>query len=105
RQLEDGVSPEGIVVVLVFVASEDAVQAGAEHLLAGVLDQAGVVQGGGELRGEAEAFIELADREQAGVGGQQGRGGGDRDGKGGKSQRRRRSGVYTHGKTSGQGPR
>src|SRR5262249_23746912 len=108
NQFEDRIGTQGIVVILVLVAGEDAVQAGAEHLQARVLNQAGVagvVDGRGELGGEAEALIELADGEQPGIGGEQGRGGSNGDRQAGKSQRLGRRRVYTHGKTSGQGPR
>jgi hypothetical protein len=61
-----------VLVVLVFVAGEDAVNAGADHGVEGLLDKFGVaVLGGGVGEGpsEPEAFVELADGEQPGVAG------------------------------------
>jgi hypothetical protein len=72
-ELEDGVGAQGVVVVLVRVAGQDAVDAGPDHLHEGVLGEAGVagvVQGVGEGPGEPDALIEPADREQPGVAGQ-----------------------------------
>src|SRR5262249_2563861 len=72
-ELEDGVGAEGVVIVLVLVAGEDAVDAGADHLPVGVLGEvgvAGVVQGVGEGAGETDTFVELADGEQPGVAGE-----------------------------------
>src|SRR5262249_28217484 len=56
-QLEDGVVAEGVVVVLVLVAGQDAVDAG-------------IIEGAREGPGEPSALIELADGEQPGVAGQ-----------------------------------
>jgi hypothetical protein len=73
EELEDGVMAEGVVVVLVRVAGEDAVDAGADHLPEGVLGEAGgagVVEDFGEGPGQADALGELADREQPGVAGE-----------------------------------
>ncbi len=70
---EDGVGAEGIVIVLVFVAGQDAVNAKADHLQEAVLGQvgiAGVVQGPGEDSGQPDALVELPDGEQAGIAGQ-----------------------------------
>jgi hypothetical protein len=53
------------VVVLVFVAGQDAVDATADHLQEGVLGKvgvAGVVESIGESPREPDALIELADR-------------------------------------------
>ena len=64
HQLEDGVMAEGIVVVLVLVVGEDAVDAGADHLQDGVrggVGVAGVVEGASESGRAAEAVIKLAD--------------------------------------------
>src|SRR5262245_57046800 len=66
RQLEDGVMAEGIVVVLVLVVAEDAVDAGADHVQEGVVDLVGIaaiVAGGGESMGQTDVVIELAHRE------------------------------------------
>jgi hypothetical protein len=57
---------EGVVVVLVRVAGQDAVDAGSDHLQEGVLGQvgvAGVVQGASVGPGEPNALVELADGE------------------------------------------
>jgi hypothetical protein len=64
HELEDGVAAEGVVVVLVRVAGQDAVDAGPDHLQERVLGEvgvAGVVEGAGEGPGEPDAPIELAD--------------------------------------------
>jgi hypothetical protein len=61
------------VVVLVRVASEDAADAGADHLqdaMLGEVGVAGVVQGLGEGPGEPDVLVELADREQPGIAGE-----------------------------------
>src|SRR5437016_6105344 len=61
---------EGVVVVLVLVAGEDAVDARPDHLQDGVLDEdavAGVVEGVREGPSEPDALVELADRKQPGV--------------------------------------
>ena len=60
HQLEDGVMAEGIVVVLVLVVGEDAVDAGADHFQEGVVDLVGiaaVVEGGGEGMGQTDVGI------------------------------------------------
>jgi hypothetical protein len=64
---------EGVVVVLVLVAGQDAVDAGPDQLQEGVLGEvrvAGAVQGVAEGPGEPDAVIELADRQQPGVAGE-----------------------------------
>src|SRR5262245_13367740 len=65
-ELEDGVGAEGIVVILVRVAGQDAVDAGADHLQEAVLGEArvaGVVEGVGEGLGQNDAVVELAEGE------------------------------------------
>src|SRR5262249_37694014 len=72
-ELEGGVGAEGIVVVLVLVAGQNAVDAGADHFQQGMLDErggAGVIEGIGEGLRESDALIELADREQPGIAGE-----------------------------------
>src|SRR5262249_43902310 len=72
-ELEDGVVAEGVVVVLVKVAGQDAVDAGPDHLQEALLGQvgvAGVGQGIGEGPGQADLLVELADGEQPGSAGQ-----------------------------------
>jgi hypothetical protein len=64
---------EGVVVVLVLVTGEDAVDPGPDHLQKGVLREVGVaavVQGVGEGPGEPDSLVELADGQQSGVTGQ-----------------------------------
>ena len=54
------------MVVLVGVAGENAVNAGADHLQNRMLDEigvAGIVEDSGESVRQAELFIELAERE------------------------------------------
>jgi hypothetical protein len=61
-KLEDGVDAQGVVLVLVLVTGQDAVDAGAGHLQEGVLGEvgvAGVVEGAGVGPGEPDALIEL----------------------------------------------
>ena len=51
------------MVVLVRVPGEDAEDAGPDHLRERVVDEVGiawVVEGGGELRGQADALVELS---------------------------------------------
>ena len=72
-QLEDGVGAEGVVVVLVLVAGEDAIDPGPDHLQEAVLGQVGiaaVVQAVGQGPGEPDVLVELADREQPGIAGE-----------------------------------
>ena len=72
-EFEDGVGAEGVVVVLVLVASEDAVDPGPDHLQEGVFGQvgvAGVVEGGGEGTSEPDVLVELAEGQQPCVAGQ-----------------------------------
>jgi hypothetical protein len=61
------------VVVLVLVASQDAVDPGAGHLQERVLGEIGVarvIQRLGEGQGEPDALVELAEGEQPGVAGE-----------------------------------
>jgi hypothetical protein len=83
EELEDRVGGQGVVVVLVLVTGQDAEDTGADHFREGVLGQlriAGVVQRRGELSGQPDAFVELPQRQQAGVGGERGVGHLDLDG-------------------------
>jgi hypothetical protein len=71
--LEDRVVAECVVVVLVLVAGQDAVDARPDHLQEGVLGQVGVtgvIQGLGKGPGQADALVKLADGEQSGVAGE-----------------------------------
>jgi hypothetical protein len=66
EELEDGVVAQGVVVVLVLVASEDAVHAGPDHLHEGVLREVGVpgvIECFGKGPGQADVLVELADGE------------------------------------------
>jgi hypothetical protein len=63
---------EGIVVVLVHVVGEDAVDADAAHVQEDVVDLVGiaaVVEGGGEGMGQTDVGIELAHREGSRIAG------------------------------------
>jgi hypothetical protein len=65
NEFEDGVGPEGVVVVLDLVAGQDAVDAGADHRQKGVLGEvgvAGIVEDVSEGPGQADALVELPDR-------------------------------------------
>ena len=58
------------MVVLALVTSDDAANAGAQHLEEGVLGRAGVavvIEGVGEGPAELQAVIELAEGEQPGI--------------------------------------
>ena len=80
EELEDGVGAQGVVIVLVLVVGEDAVDALADHAQEGLLRQGGiawVVERGGELLSEAKLLVALPDRDEPGVAGQ--RCGGDLD--------------------------
>jgi hypothetical protein len=69
----DGVGSQGVVVLLILVATQDAVDADADHLHEGVLDGVGVlrvIEGLGTGPGQADALVELADGEQPGVTGE-----------------------------------
>jgi hypothetical protein len=73
QELEDGVGAQGVVVILVLVAGQDAVHAGSDHLQERVLGEVRgtvIVQGLGESPGQPDALIELADREEPGVAGE-----------------------------------
>jgi hypothetical protein len=72
-ELEDGVVTEGVVVVLVLVACEDALDAATDHLQEAVLCEvrvAGVIEGFGKGPRQADALVELADGEQPGITGE-----------------------------------
>jgi hypothetical protein len=72
-EFEDGVVAEGVVVVLVRVAGQDAVNARADHLQKAVLTEVGVtgvVEGVSEGSGEPDALVELTEGEQPCVAGE-----------------------------------
>src|SRR5262249_13509314 len=107
-ELEDGVGAEGVVVVLVRVAGEDAVGPGANHLQEGVIDQvgvAGVVQGVGEGPGKSDALVELADGEQPGITGELTGRGFDDDRRAEEIEVLWPGGWYTHRLSPGEGKR
>jgi hypothetical protein len=65
-QLEDRVGVQGVVVIPVPLAGQDAVDAGADHLREPVLGKPGVarvVESVGESPREPDALIELTDRQ------------------------------------------
>jgi hypothetical protein len=64
EEFEERVVSEGVVVVLIGVTGEDTVDAGADHLQEGVFGEvgiAGIVEGVGEVAGQSEEFVELAE--------------------------------------------
>jgi hypothetical protein len=72
----DGVTAKGVVVVVVLIAGQDAVDARADHLQERVLGKvrvAGVVEGFGKGPRQADALVESADGEQPGVAGESAR--------------------------------
>ena len=74
-EFEDRIGAEGVVVVLVFVAGEDAEDTHADHVEEGVFDAsgiAGIVECVGERYAEADTVIELSQGEQTGIGGERG---------------------------------
>jgi hypothetical protein len=61
------------MVVLVFVARQDAIDAGPDHLQIGMLGQvgvAGIVQGSSKCLCQPDALVELADGKQSSVAGE-----------------------------------
>jgi hypothetical protein len=73
HQLEDGVGAESVGVILVLVVGQDAIDAGPDHLQERVLGKmrvAGVTECLGKRAGQADALIELADRQQSGISGE-----------------------------------
>jgi hypothetical protein len=73
EELKGGVGAEGVVVVLVRIADQDAIDAGADHLQEDVFGEsgvAGVVEGLGDGPGQADTLVERADGEQSGVAGE-----------------------------------
>jgi hypothetical protein len=64
-ELEDGIGPQGVVIVLVFVIGEDAIDPLSHHAQQGLLGEEGiasVVESGCDLLGELGPLVELADR-------------------------------------------
>jgi hypothetical protein len=73
EEFEGGVGAKCIVIVLIFVAREDAEDPHAGHIAEGVFDAIGIariVQGVGKLLGESNAVIELPHEKEAGIGGE-----------------------------------
>lgn len=88
------------MVVLTLVAGEDAVDAGADHLPQGVLDEVrvtAILKDVGEGSGETDALVKLPDRKQAGVAGELARGALDNHGEGKEGEGLLPSRLYTHG--------
>ena len=54
EEFEDGVMAESVMVILVLVVGEDAVNAGANHLGEGVIDEVGVA---GSCRASVKAWV------------------------------------------------
>jgi hypothetical protein len=99
HEREDRVFAQGVVVVLVRVAGEDAGDAGPDHLHEGVFGQVGVtrvVEGVGEGPGEPNALVKLADGQQAGVAGELALGWLDDEGPAEEVQDLRPGRRYTH---------
>src|SRR5262249_33149758 len=96
---EDGVGAQGVVVILVLVGGQDAVDAAADHLQEGVRGEVGVAwirQGGSEGLGKGELLIELAQGQQAGVAGEGGAGRLNDDGRAEEIEGLLPDGVYPH---------
>src|SRR5580692_7550547 len=77
HQLENRIGAKCVVIVLVLIVGEDAIDARACHFKEGVRYQfeiAGVVQGLSELLGEVQTLVELAEGEQPRIASQQGSG-------------------------------
>ena len=75
EHLEDRVVPQDIVVVLIGVIGENAVQPHPRHFGEGMVHvrgMAGIVQGRDELCGESDSLVELPNRQQSGIAGQLG---------------------------------
>ena len=73
EEFEERIVAEHVVVVLVGVVGQDAVDPHADHFQKGMrarLGVAGVVEGGGKLSGQAELLVQLPDRQQPRVAGQ-----------------------------------
>jgi hypothetical protein len=70
-QLEQQIVPQAVGIVAVVVAGGDHQQAEAQHLGETVLDplrRARIVDAGGEAPGDAEARLDLTQRQQAAIG-------------------------------------
>ena len=75
-QLEDRIAPQHVVVVLVGVVGEDAVDPHPGHLQEGMIDVADVPpigQGFGKLPRQPQPLVQLAERQQPGIAGNLGR--------------------------------
>ena len=72
-ELEDGVRPERVVVILVLVIGQDAVDPLPDHGQQRVPGESGVppvIECGGELLGEADLLVELTKHQESGITGE-----------------------------------
>ena len=63
--------PQAAGIIAVLIAGGDHQQAEAQHVSEAMLDavrRAGIVDAGGETTGDAEALLDLTQRQQAAVG-------------------------------------
>ncbi len=70
NELENGVRPQRVVVVLILVVGQDAIDSLPHHGQLRVLDEGGiatVLESGGKLLGEPDLLVELANRQQSGI--------------------------------------
>jgi len=71
EQFEDGIATERVVIVLIFVAGENSVDATSDHLQERMIGSAShLVQLSRERRRQAHLFIELPKQQQSRVGGE-----------------------------------
>ena len=73
EEFEERIVAEHVVVVLVGIVGQDAVDPHADHLqkrMGADVRVAGIIEGGRELGGQAELLVQLPDRQQPGVAGQ-----------------------------------
>ena len=69
-ELEDGIRAQGVVVVLILVIGEDAIDPLPHHGGERLSDEggdAGVIERGGELIGEADLLVELPHGKESGI--------------------------------------
>jgi hypothetical protein len=73
NDFENRIGAKGVVIILIFVAGDDAKDSHAGHFEVGMIDASGItriVQGVCELLREANAMIELSEEEQPRIGGE-----------------------------------
>ena len=69
-ELEDGIRSQRIMIVLILVISEDAVDSLPDHAqkrLPGEVGVSSIVESSGELLGESDSLVELPHRQEAGI--------------------------------------